>query len=61
MRLSHIPTLGAAHLGTHCEKYSLFTSHLYPDTQLVGPVYPLPPHWVHWKGISTKFMILIMG
>jgi hypothetical protein len=31
----------------------LFTAHLYPETQVVGPVYPIPPHWFHYRAVST--------
>lgn len=30
--------------GTHCEYQSLTLVHVYPETQVVAPVHPLPPH-----------------
>jgi hypothetical protein len=31
--------------GMHCEYHSFCTVQLYPETHVVSPLHPLPPHW----------------
>ena len=31
----------------HCEYHAFEYLHVEPETQHVGPVYPVPPHWPH--------------
>lgn len=31
--------------GMHCEYQSFWYVQTYPDTQVVAPVHPVPPHW----------------
>lgn len=38
-----IETTEVTVIGTHCEYHSLITLQAYPETQVVSPIYPIPP------------------